>query len=65
MTLYCELFDTRPADSACAQMCREVFLMYALLAGLSSVSLLLPTEGSVQRKRIGGGIRQFDKVDLV
>lgn len=51
----------QPAGSACAE--RFSSCIHFCLA--ESVSLLLPTEHSVQWKRIDGGIRQFDKVDLV
>lgn len=63
MVLYCELFDTRPAGSD-AQMCREIFLHIFTFVWLN-LCLLLPAQGSVQWKRIGGGICQFDKADLV
>lgn len=38
MTLYCELFETRPASFACAQMCLCIFLVYSLLSGGICVS---------------------------
>lgn len=59
MTLDCELFKTRPAGFL------QGFSTFVWLNPASLLLLLLPPEGSVQWKRIGGGIRQFDKVDSV
>lgn len=55
----------QPAGCACAHTRAQRFPSRIHVGLAESASLLLPAEGSVQWKRIDGGIRQFDKVDLV